>query len=145
VAPFGIPTPAERLETALFAPSIQDHTDHVAAHVGTQPLDVRNPEGVLQILERVSYQLGFGSTGGPLPTGSIFKFPIGEAQRGEEVVEPRQDIMSSIMPAVGTGFESFVIAFFGLLDQTFQAHIAADLPLPETPAAKPFPVEVAVC
>jgi hypothetical protein len=64
---------------------------------------------------------------GQLPARSIFKFPIGEAQRGKEVIEPWQDIMLSLMPAAGTDFESLVIALSCLLDQTFQAHIAADI------------------
>lgn len=72
-------------------------------------------------------QLGLGAARGGVPRRAIFELTIGRANRAKKKVEPRNNIVAALMPTRGAFLQHLVVAFFGLLDNSFQADVASDL------------------
>ena len=54
-------------------------------------------------------------------TGALLEFAIGSTGDGEKMVEPREQFMFALVPALGALLQDVVVVFFRLFDEPLQA------------------------
>lgn len=72
------------------------------------------------------HQFGFRATPGFHVAGTLLEFAIRSAGDGEEMIQPRQEVVLAFVPALGTFLQDVVVIFLRLFDKSFQADVKSD-------------------
>ena len=115
-------------DTFDFRPAqlFEDLADHVKADPPASLLDVAHSEWPGLRVDRPHDERGLCPSRGFDLAGALLEFTIGATGDDEEMIEPGEEIVLALVPAVGALVQNLVVVFFGLLDQAFQADVPAD-------------------
>ena len=72
------------------------------------------------------HQFGFRAASGFHVAGTLLELAIGAARDGEEMIEPRKQVVFAVVPALGAFLQDVVVIFLRLFDEAFQADVASD-------------------
>ena len=104
----------------------QPEPDHVAADAGAGAFQVGDAEFADGGFNGVVHQFGFRAAPGFHFAGTLLEFAIGAAGDGEEMIEPWEQVVFAVVPALGAFLQDVVVIFLCLFDEAFQADVAPD-------------------
>jgi len=74
----------------------------------------------------VVHQFGLRAAPGFHVAGTLLEFAIGASGDGEEMIQPRKQVVLAVVPALRALLQDVVIIFLRLFDETFQANVTSD-------------------
>ena len=104
----------------------QPKPDHVPADAGAGAFQVGNAEFADGGFNGVFHQFGFRAAPGFHVAGTLLELAIGAAGDGEEMIQPREQVVFAVVPALGAFLQDMVVIFLRLFDEAFQADVAPD-------------------
>ena len=96
-------------------------SDHVPTDARTGLLDIRDGEGVLASQDFCPNALALGAMAMFQRPDARLELSVGAQQDAPEVVEPGHAVVLAVVPALGAGFQGFVVGFLGFLEEPFKA------------------------
>lgn len=123
-SPLGVLATAKALNLRS-AKILQNLPDHVEADARTGVLNVADPEWTGLRLNRRLNEISLRTARRFDLPGALLELGVTAPNNGEEEVNPGREVVFAVMPTLGTAVETFVIVFLRLLDEAFEADVAA--------------------
>jgi hypothetical protein len=102
-------------------------TDHIHTDIRAFTPQFGYAERARHLVNGVKDKMGFLSFWKVKLVESLLEFPIRRLDDGKQVVDIWPGIMAAVVPIVGALLQGFIIPFFVLLDEAFQADISSNL------------------
>ena len=107
--------------------SLEQMSNHIEAHARTGLLDFRDGKQSRLTINGSFHERGLRAAWSFDLTGALFKLSVAAPDDGEEMVEPREEFVFAVVPALGALLQDVVVIFLRLFNETFQTDVASDL------------------
>ncbi len=125
--PFRTASGAQRFDFLFFSQAGKDAADQIQPDPGTFSPEVRDAEGGDLAVNSSEDSLGFFASRRLELADALLEFLASLGEDEEQEIYRGPGVVFALMPALGGKFEDFVVTFFVLFDQAFEADIAAGL------------------